>query len=569
MTTGQHDATGGDNTTYGEAYHYADNFLQQGDKEAAESGAFYARIRHERYLNEQAILKGQSTSSLLMPGLEIKVQGDDAPAVFRKGVLITGVTTSAARDRSYELTFTAIPYSERYGYRPALIPRPVMAGTLPARVTSTVKNDIYAHIDKDGRYRVNLDFDRDTWKPGYESLWVRQSRPYAGDTYGLHLPLLAGTEVSIAFEEGNPDRPYIAGVKHDSAHTDHVTIQNYKRNVLRTPANNKIRLDDERGKEHIKVSTEYGGKSQLNLGHLVDAGKEQRGEGFELRTDLWGAVRAKKGIFISADAQDKAQGQVLEMQPALARLSAALVTMESLAASAQQAQALAADVSRQQTLLQQKIEQLQQEVLLGSAPKGVALVSGEDMQLSASDNLTLTAGKQLDIGVQKDFTLAAGKQLSLYSRAGAKLFSSHNDIDIQAQGGNLTTWSTQDTYISSGKKLVVTAQDELTLICGGGYIKIKSGNVEIGGPGKLLVKNAGIKKAGSGSMQGVMKSFEPESFDENFIISNPASGKPIANQKYEIHMPDGSVIAGITDAMGYSSLVASKASDDLKIILKK
>lgn len=143
--------------------------------------------------------------------------------------------------------------------------------------------------------------------------------------------------------------------KHDSAHTDHVTIQNYKRNVLRTPANNKIRLDDERGKEHIKVSTEYGGKSQLNLGHLVDAGKEQRGEGFELRTDLWGAVRAKKGIFISADAQDKAQGQVLEMQPALARLSAALVTMESLAASAQQAQALAADVSRQQTLLQQKL----------------------------------------------------------------------------------------------------------------------------------------------------------------------------------------------------------------------
>ncbi|EQA5777730.1 type VI secretion system Vgr family protein [Escherichia coli] len=569
MMTEQHDATGGDNTTYGEAYHYADNFLQKGDKEAAESGAFYARIRHERYLNEQAILKGQSTSSLLMPGLEIRVQGDDAPAVFRKGVLITGVTASAARDRSYELTFTAIPYSERYGYRPALIPRPVMAGTLPARVTSTVKNDIYAHIDKDGRYRVNLDFDRDTWKPGYESLWVRQSRPYAGDTYGLHLPLLAGTEVSIAFEEGNPDRPYIAGVKHDSAHTDHVTIQNYKRNVLRTPANNKIRLDDERGKEHIKVSTEYGGKSQLNLGHLVDAGKEQRGEGFELRTDLWGAVRAKKGIFISADAQDKAQGQVLKMQPALARLSAALVTMESLAASAQQAQALAADVSRQQTLLQQKIEQLQQEVLLGSAPKGVALVSGEDMQLSASDNLTLTAGKQLDIGVQKDFTLAAGKQLSLYSRAGAKLFSSHNDIDIQAQGGNLTTWSTQDTYISSGKKLVVTAQDELTLICGGGYIKIKSGNVEIGGPGKLLVKNAGIKKAGSGSMQGVMKSFEPESFDENFIISNPASGKPIANQKYEIHMPDGSVIAGITDAMGYSSLVASKASDDLKIILKK
>ena len=183
--------------------------------------------------------------------------------MFRKGVLITGVTASAARDRSYELTFTAIPYSERYGYRPALIPRPVMAGTLPARVTSTVKNDIYAHIDKDGRYRVNLDFDRDTWKPGYESPWVRQSRPYAGDTYGLHLPLLAGTEVSIAFEEGNPDRPYIAGVKHDSAHTDHVTIQNYKRNASCAPRRTtKSASTMSAAKEHIKVSTEYGGKSQ-------------------------------------------------------------------------------------------------------------------------------------------------------------------------------------------------------------------------------------------------------------------------------------------------------------------
>ncbi|MCI0134625.1 type VI secretion system tip protein VgrG, partial [Escherichia coli] len=450
MTTGQHDATGGDKTTYGEAYHYADNFLQKGDKEVAESGAFYARIRHERYLNEQAILKGQSTSSLLMPGLEIRVQGDDAPAVFRKGVLITGVTTSAARDRSYELTFTAIPYSERYGYRPALIPRPVMAGTLPARVTSTVKNDIYAHIDKDGRYRVNLDFDRDTWKPGYESLWVRQSRPYAGDTYGLHLPLLAGTEVSIAFEEGNPDRPYIAGVKHDSAHTDHVTIQNYKRNVLRTPANNKIRLDDERGKEHIKVSTEYGGKSQLNLGHLVDAGKQQRGEGFELRTDMWGAVRAKKGIFISADTQDKAQGQVREMAPAMAILDGAQSQMKSLSTDAQTANADPADLSSQIALLQQSVKDLTQAAILLSAPKGVAIASGEHLQLAASKNLIANAGNHADIGVVKNMFIGVGQALSVFVRkAGIKLFANKGAISVQAQNDLMELLAQKSIVITS------------------------------------------------------------------------------------------------------------------------
>ncbi|MFP1836022.1 type VI secretion system Vgr family protein [Lonsdalea quercina] len=570
----QVDATRGDSTTYGDAYHYADNYLTPGSaydrNPAPESGAFYARIRHERYLNGQTQTHAITSCPTLSPGMLLNVTGGyEVAEVFAQGVVITAMHSHARRDRDFEVHFDGIPDSPDFCFRPEPGSRPVMAGTLPARVTSTTENDTYGHIDKDGRYRVNMLFDRDNWETGFESLWVRQSRPYAGDTYGLHLPLLAGTEVAIGFEDGNPDRPYISGVLHDSAHGDHVTIQNYKRNVLRTPANNKIRLDDERGKEHIKVSTEYGGKSQLNLGHLVDSEKQQRGEGFELRTDSWGAIRAQKGLFISADGQAKAQGQVLEMQAALARLSAALMEMESLAASAQQAQALAADVSRQQKLLKQKIEQLHEEVILGSAPKGMALVSGEDMQLSASDNLTLTAGKQLDVGAQKDFTLAAGKQLSLYSREGAKLFSSHNDIDIQAQGGNITTWSTQDTHISSGKKLVVTAQDELTLICGGGYIKIKDGNVEVGGPGKLLIKNAGIKKAGSGSMQGVMKSFDPSTFDEKFVITHPVTGKPLANQNYDIHMPDGKVLSGITDSSGNSSLIMSKAVDGLKIVLKK
>ncbi|WP_393970437.1 type VI secretion system Vgr family protein [Kluyvera intermedia] len=568
----QVDATRGDATTYGDAYHYADNYLTPGSaydrNPAPESGAFYARIRHERYLNAQTKTGAITSCPTLSPGQVLKVTGGyEVAEDFAHGVVITTMHSHARRDEDFGVNFEGIPDSTDFGFRPEPGKRPVMAGTLPARVTSTTENDTYGHIDRDGRYRVNMLFDRDNWDNGFESLWVRQSRPYAGDTYGLHLPLLAGTEVAIGFEDGNPDRPYISGVLHDSAHGDHVTIRNYKRNVLRTPKNNKIRLDDSENQEHIKISTEYGGKSQVSLGHIVDSERKQRGEGFELRTDSWGAIRAQKGMLISADGQTKAQGQVLDMEPALARLSAALVEMESLAASAQQAQALAADVGRQQKLLKQKIEQLHEEVILGSAPKGMALVSGEDMQLSASDNLTLTAGKQLDVGAQKDFTLAVGKQLSLYSREGAKLFSSHNDIDIQAQGGNITTWSTQDTHISSGKKLVVTAQDELTLICGGGYIKIKGGNVEIGGPGKLLIKNTGIKKAGSGSMQSAMKSFEPESFDEKFIIRNALTQEPLPGKSYKITMPNGTVVTGITDALGATSLNSSDLIDDMIITL--
>ncbi len=572
MMTEQHDATGGDKTTYGEAYHYADNFLQKGDKEAAESGAFYARIRHERYLNEQAILKGQSTSSLLMPGLEIKVQGDDAPAVFRKGVLITGVTASAARDRSYELTFTAIPYSERYGYRPAFIPRPVMAGTLPARVTSTVKNDIYAHIDKDGRYRVNLDFDRDTWKPGYESLWVRQSRPYAGDTYGLHLPLLAGTEVSIAFEEGNPDRPYIAGVKHDSAHTDHVTIQNYKRNVLRTPANNKIRLDDERGKEHIKVSTEYGGKSQLNLGHLVDAGKQQRGEGFELRTDLWGAVRAKKGIFISADTQDKAQGQVREMAPAMAILDGAQSQMKSLSTDAQTANADPADLSSQIALLQQSVKDLTQAAILLSAPKGVAIASGEHLQLAASKNLIANAGNHADIGVVKNMFIGVGQALSVFVRkAGIKLFANKGAISVQAQNVLMELLAQKSIVITSTEdEIKITAKKKITLNGGGSYIRLDACGIEAGTPGEYNVKAGYYGRKPKAKLTPELMAFpviESGEFNAKFLFTDD-DGLPYANTKYIACFSDGTQKEGITDENGYTENfnTDSKQTIDVRLL---
>ncbi|HFZ2259849.1 TPA: DUF2345 domain-containing protein [Escherichia coli] len=569
MMTEQHDATGGDNTTYGEAYHYADNFLQKGDKEAAESGAFYARIRHERYLNEQAILKGQSTSSLLMPGLEIRVQGDDAPAVFRKGVLITGVTASAARDRSYELTFTAISYSERYGYRPALIPRPVMAGTLPARVTSTVKNDIYAHIDKDGRYRVNLDFDRDAWKPGYESLWVRQSRPYAGDTYGLHLPLLAGTEVSIAFEEGNPDRPYIAGVKHDSAHTDHVTIQNYKRNVLRTPANNKIRLDDERGKEHIKVSTEYGGKSQLNLGHLVDAGKQQRGEGFELRTDMWGAVRAKKGIFISADAQDKAQGQVLDMTDALAQLREAQSLVEALCSATEVAKAELADLQTQKVMMSEALEELKKSAMLLSAPEGIAQVTPKSLQLSAGENIISTSGKNSDFSVLKKFTVAAGETVSLFAqKLGIKIFAGKGKVEIQAQGDEMLLDALKDIRISSSEgRILISAKNEIILTSGGGYIRIGDGTVECAAPDKIIERGAVWQKFSGQSISQAMQQWDSADFAVTPEILWQQTGKPAKNQKVQVTRGDGSVVEMTTDEQGRLPIQSGLFVESIKIDL--
>ncbi|WP_409258912.1 type VI secretion system tip protein VgrG [Pseudomonas kielensis] len=244
---GDVDQSRGASSTYGEAYLYAEPYTQLGDaldqdeELQSESGFFYARLRHERYLNDQTQLSGISSSATLAPGQVLNISGG-APKAFAPGALITHLSLHAARDRSLEVRFQAIPYSDSVCFRPPVPSKPQIAGTVPARVTSNRANDPYGHIDLEGRYKVNLLFDRDSWKPGEESLWLRLARPYAGDTHGLHLPLIAGTEVAIAFEQGDPDRPYIAHALHDSQHPDPVTLHNYKRNVLRTPANNKLRM---------------------------------------------------------------------------------------------------------------------------------------------------------------------------------------------------------------------------------------------------------------------------------------------------------------------------------------
>ncbi|KFK91927.1 MULTISPECIES: type VI secretion system Vgr family protein, partial [unclassified Serratia (in: enterobacteria)] len=516
--TSQVDVTRGDATTYGEAYHYADNYLTAGSEgrdPEPESGAFYARLRHERYLNAQTRFSGVANTATLVPGVELKVTGSYAPAAFTQGVVIVRTRSSARRDRSFEVAFEAIPYSEDYGFRPALLPKPKMAGTLPARVTSTTANDIYGHIDKDGRYRVNMLFDRDSWEPGYESLWVRQARPYAGDVYGLHLPLLAGTEVAIAYEDGNPDRPYIAHALHDSAHVDHVTIRNYKRNVLRTPSNNKLRLDDTRNQEHIKLSTEYGGKSQLNLGHLVDSEKQQRGEGFELRTDLFGAIRAEKGIFMSADGQPKAQGKVLEMAAALSQLQQAQSLTEALRAAAETAKAELADLQSQKALLAETLTELKQAALLLSAPAGIAQTTPKSLQLSAGENITATSGKNSDFSVLKKFTVAAGERISLFAqKLGIKLFASHGKVEIQAQGDEMTLDALKDVRISSSEgKIVISAKQDILLVgSGGAYIRIGNGVVESGAPDKIIERAAVWQKFSGQSASQMAQKWETADF---------------------------------------------------------
>ena len=491
-----------DAVTSGEHYRYAAPYRDAGDDASpepeTESGAFYARLHHERELNRSARIHLFSNAAHLTPGQVLEPQGDVITAL-EEGVVLTLVTYRGARDSRLHVSVWGMPYTERYCFRPAEIPRPEIHGTLPARTESREKNDIYAHLDEQGRYRVRLDFDRSDSEPGYGYLWLRMAKPYAGDTLGWHTPLIDGTEVAIAFSNGDIDLPYIASALHDSEHPDHVNRDNHTRNVLRTPANNKLRMEDRRGEEHIRLATEYG-KTQLNTGHLVDAQGQRRGQGTELRTDEWGTIRAGKGLFVSADAQAKAQGEALDRDAALKEIDRLNQQLQQLEMAAEQAQALKADVDSQIEMFEQRLKPLN-EVVLFSAPEGMALTSGEHLQMTATKNVAINAGGDISIGTMGNMTALAGEKLGLFARTGQlSVKSGEGPVEVQAQNASLRLFAEKKLTLSSASDISFAGKKRITLIGGGSYLRLEAGKVEYGTTASYIRKAKRTMAAGAASM---------------------------------------------------------------------
>jgi type VI secretion system secreted protein VgrG len=470
-----------DRTTNAVDYRWGEHY------ETPQEGQCIAQLRHEAHLAQQITFEGKGNAFALESGevLNLDEQLVDAP----HGLFIVSVSSTGGRRHAYSNTFTAIP-SDRIWRTPVIAAaRPVINGILPARVTSP-GNYTRAYLTEEGWYVIRLPFDLDTWSPGGTSRPVRLAKPYSGDNYGHHFPLIDGAEVAIIHTDGDPDRPVIIGAMHDSLHPDLVNNLNHTRNLIRTVAQNEMRMEDKERYEHIHLHTPFQ-TSELNLGHMVDGDGRERGQGAELRTDEHVAVRGAKGVLVSADAQRHASGQQLDMQDADDTLRQALELMKSLNDSASAAKAWLAEVDQQRTLIEHKLSGLQKPVVVANGPEGVGITSGRELQITARQQMFFTAGNGLDIGVFKRVTVAAGEAISLFAaKLGVRIFAAKGKVQIQSQGDAMELMALNNVAISSSTgEVVITGSKGITLGDGAGaYLKIANGKIELGSLNEVQVK---------------------------------------------------------------------------------
>ncbi|SAK97620.1 Rhs element Vgr protein [Caballeronia glebae] len=281
------------------------------------------------------------------------------------------------------------------------------------------------------------------------------------------------------------------GSLHDSLNPDLVNNLNNTRNLIRTAAQNELRMEDKENFEHIHLTTPYQ-TSELNLGHMVDGERTERGRGAELRSDEHIAVRGGKGVLLSAEVQPNSSGQQLAMQDADTTLSQARDLLRSLTDSANTAKAWLAEVDQQRSLIEEKLTKLGRPVLVATAPDGLGIASGQQLQVASRKQMFVTSGEGLDIGAFKRITAAAGEAISFFAaKLGIRLFAAKGKVQIQAQGDAMELLSMQGMVVSSSDgEVTITGRKGVTIGDGSGaYIKLSGGKITLGSPaGEIEVK---------------------------------------------------------------------------------
>ncbi|NNP67310.1 type VI secretion system Vgr family protein [Acinetobacter sp. Ac_5812] len=233
-----------------------------------------------------------------------------------------------------------------------------------AKVVGPEGETIY--VDEWGRIKVRFLFTRsdDHGHDGgagsndndTDSAWVDVLTPWAGEGYGARFLPRIGEVVVIDFFDGNIDRPFVTGRIHEAQRSptkfdvkgqlpDTKKLSGIRSQEVNGSGFNQLRFDDTTGQISTQLQSSHAA-TQLNLGNLshpkVQESSNGRGEGFELRTDAWGAVRAGKGMLISTYAQEQAIADHLEAAQAQSLLSQGYDSMKMLSevAAKQQTDAL-------------------------------------------------------------------------------------------------------------------------------------------------------------------------------------------------------------------------------------
>lgn len=492
---------------------------------------------------------------------------------------------SSERDVRYTNRFTCV----RRGIPivPAYDPRIDLPRTDMQYVTVVGPVNEEIHCDEHGRVKIRFPGCRaeDHEHAGgagasgtdRDSAWVQVATPWAGDRYGaISLPR-AGHQVLCAFVGGDPDKPLIIGRAHGGhtpppsfSHASRLPGDRYLSGIVskegRGQRYNQLRMDDTPGEISAQIESAHG-HSQLNLGYLThprrDGQARARGEGFELTTNDSGAIRTAKSLLISAWKRLDACGAQLDNQEHLALMQDCLDLFKSLGQHAAAQQGLPVDDAAQTELKadldgvaggSNTDEQGQggKPTLSVTAPAGLAFSTPKTIVSYAGANIDTVAQQHMQLTSGQRFNLNAGKGISLFSHMdGIRQIAHDGKFLMQSQHDDMQIDSAKDLKVTAGQRMVFMAEEEITLIVSGGaYLKLKGGEVEVGGPGAMTIKTDGHHWNGPASGKTELPAFGAADFGRIPRLLRAIDGKPVEGMKLQVERSGAGPLSGQSNGAG-------------------
>nr|WP_275066932.1 type VI secretion system tip protein VgrG [Achromobacter spanius] len=416
---------------------------------------------------------------------------------------------AAGSEQGTHYHYTAELVPDKVDWKPEPQPKPRLDGPQMATVVGPPNEEIYC--DAWGRIKVQFPWDRLGRNDEHSSCWIRVSQNWAGALWGhMAIPRI-GQEVIVQFANGDPDQPVVIGRTFRATNLPPYELPRH--NILNTIKSkehkgnraNELRLDDTSAQISAALMSEHG-DTQLHLGYLTHprpGGGEPRGEGFELRTDEHGALRAAKGLLLSTEAQLQAKGGQLDRSDIVAALESALELARNLGDYASTHEGVPHDARPQQSLTEavrdlgngannqpEGTGQGDAGAMGLSAPAGIAAATPASIVMTAGAHIDSIAQQHQQISAGDKVVVNAGGDLGLFSQSGAMRHIAHQgELLLQAQHNAIRIQADQGAEITSSKQHVLIAADKhITLLCGGAYIKMADGNIELGMPGAFSVK---------------------------------------------------------------------------------
>src|SRR6476469_1148848 len=116
--------------------------------------------------------------------------------------------------------------------------------------------------DGTGRVKVTLPWSPDTGSDRYE-MWARLATLMGGNNRGSWFIPDVNDEVLIAFEGGDPRRPYVVGMLWNGSDSPPESMDGAGRNnvrVIKSRSGHQVRFDDSQGQETLVIETPGGQK---------------------------------------------------------------------------------------------------------------------------------------------------------------------------------------------------------------------------------------------------------------------------------------------------------------------